>query len=79
MYHFHYSPSFLLNPEIVSIGLIFPFTYMCTQYLHYIHPHTLSPYFLPTPTGTNPSDRTCSALLFSNFVKEKNDIFVYLR
>jgi hypothetical protein len=26
----------------------------------------------------SPSGRTCSALLFSNFLKENNDIFVHL-
>jgi hypothetical protein len=25
-------------PGMVSIGIMFAFTYMCTQYLHHIHP-----------------------------------------
>jgi hypothetical protein len=43
--------------------------------------HTLSPfpYFLSPPTATPPRGRTCSAFLFSDFVEEKNDIFVYSR
>jgi hypothetical protein len=40
--------------EIVSTVLIFPFTYMCTQYLHQTHPPTpfppQRPYFLLLPT-----------------------------
>jgi hypothetical protein len=27
--------------------------YMCTQYLHHIHPSTLFPHLLPTPIGIN--------------------------
>jgi hypothetical protein len=57
--------------KIRSTDLIFPFTYMCTQYLHHIHPPTPLPHILSPPTGTNHWDRTCSALLFSNFIKEK--------
>jgi hypothetical protein len=56
---------------IVLIGLIFPFAYMCTQYLLHIHPPTPSSHLIPPPTATNPPDRTCSAVLFSDFVKEK--------
>jgi hypothetical protein len=39
----HHSPLFLLPsiPRIVSTGLIFPFTYMCTQYLHQLELHSL--------------------------------------
>jgi hypothetical protein len=40
-------------PGTVSTGIIFAFTYMCTHYLHHIHPPTpfsnTSP--LPLPTG----------------------------
>jgi hypothetical protein len=60
-------------PGVVSTGLIFPFIYTCTQCLHCIYPPVPFPHLLPSPTGTNsPSQtgRTCSALLFSNFVKE---------
>jgi hypothetical protein len=40
-------------PEAVSIGIIFPFTYMCTKYLHHIHPPKVFPHVTPTPTDTN--------------------------
>jgi hypothetical protein len=40
-------------PEIVSTGLIVPFTYMCRKYLHYIHPPAFFPHILTPPTGTN--------------------------
>jgi hypothetical protein len=32
----------------------FPFTYMCTQYLHYIHSPAPFLHILPSSTGTNP-------------------------
>jgi hypothetical protein len=69
----HHSPlSFSpLIPGIVSTGINFPFTYMCTQYLHHIHPPMPLPYLLPPPTGTNPPTRIHSTLLSSNFVPEK--------
>jgi hypothetical protein len=60
-----------LIPGIVSAGLIFPFTDMCTQYLHCVHLPIPFPHSLLPPTGTNASDTTYSALLFSSFVKEK--------
>jgi hypothetical protein len=64
-----------LVPVTVSTSIIFAFTYMYTNYFHCIHPPVLFPYHLPlplvpTPTAALPS-RTCSALLFSNFVEEK--------
>jgi hypothetical protein len=65
--------------SIVSIGHIFPFMYMCTTYLYHIHPVTLFRRLLPAPTGINPPDRTCSTLLFSDFIKEKDDIFISLK
>jgi hypothetical protein len=48
----------------------FSFTYMCTQYLPiFTFPH---PFPISSPSHyTKPSGRTCSAPLFSNFVKEK--------
>jgi hypothetical protein len=58
-------------PGIVSTGLIFPFTNTCTQYLFHIHPS-------PPPTGTTLPGRTCSAFLFSNFVKEKKKTFLLI-
>jgi hypothetical protein len=59
-------------------GIIFPFTHMCTQYLHYINLHMPFPHFLPLPLvpATNPPDRTCSALLFSDFEKDSDILFV---
>jgi hypothetical protein len=67
LHHFPLSPSFPI-PGIVSTGIIFPFTYMCTQYLHHIHLHTLFPSLLTTLNGIQPPCNTCSALLFSCFV-----------
>jgi hypothetical protein len=68
-----YSPPPII-PRIVSTGIIFAFTYMCTHFLHGIYPPTPFPHHLPPPTGTNiphPLGRTCSALLLSDFVEEK--------
>jgi hypothetical protein len=68
---YHYTLSYPPPiPGIVSIGLIFPFTYMCTQYLHYIHPHTLSPHFLP-PIGSKYPTENCSTLCSLIFLKKK--------
>jgi hypothetical protein len=67
-----YPPS--LIPGIVSTGIIFPFTYVCTQYLYYFHLPMLFPHFFPPPTGTNCPPQ---ALLFSNFVKEKKLTFLF--
>jgi hypothetical protein len=61
-------------PGIVSTDLIFPFTYTCIPYLY---PPTPFPHIFPHPTSTNLLDRTCSALPFSNFVKEKKMTFVF--
>jgi hypothetical protein len=68
-----HSPLFLLPliPTIVSKGLIFPFTYMSTQYLPPVHALTHFTHILPPYTGTNLPNRTWTALLFSNFVKKK--------
>jgi hypothetical protein len=43
---------------IVSTWIIFLFTYMCTQYLHHIHPASSSSHCYQLPPG-----RTCFALL----------------
>jgi hypothetical protein len=66
-------------PVIVSTGLIFPFTYMYTQYLHHIHLPTPSPHILSHPTGTNSTERTCYTLLFSVFVKKWHFFFLFKR
>jgi hypothetical protein len=66
-------PPFSLTPTpipgVVSTGIIFPFTYICTQYLCCIHSPMSFPHLLPPSTGTSPSGRTCPTLLFSDFVK----------
>jgi hypothetical protein len=68
-------------PGIVLISLIFPFTCMCTQYLHHIHPLWPYPHLLPLPLVPSPNptlaDKTCSVLLFSDFVKEKKMKFLF--
>jgi hypothetical protein len=71
IYHswIHQSFSFIfppLIPGIDSIGLIFLFTYMCTEYFHDIHFSTPFPYILPAP-----SYRNGFAFMFSVFVKRK--------
>jgi hypothetical protein len=60
-------------PGIVSTGLIFPFTYVCTQYLHCIHPTMPFPHPFPPPTGATAHlhHSTCLPVLFSDFVKKK--------
>jgi hypothetical protein len=66
-------------PEIASTGLIFSFTYMCAQYLHYIHPPMPFPHLLTRPGVPTAPGKTCSDLLCSDFAKEKNDIFACQR
>jgi hypothetical protein len=80
-----FTPSMVsLTPSIsgiVSTDIVFIFTYMCTQYLHHIHPPIPFPHKLPPPTGTNlplPPDRTYSTLLFCNFVEEKKEKMTFL-
>jgi hypothetical protein len=53
---------------MVSTGIIFSFTYMFTHFLHSCHPPTI---FSPTPDTSPHRHRTCSALLFPDFVEEK--------
>jgi hypothetical protein len=63
-------------PWIVSTGIIFAFTYMCTMYLPYIHASTLFPLILCPPPPLIPT--SCRQDQFSNFVKEKlTFLFVY--
>jgi hypothetical protein len=57
--------------QSLATGLIFPFIFMCTQHMHYIHSPTPSLPFNHTHTGTNFPDGTCSAPLFSVFFKRK--------
>jgi hypothetical protein len=72
IYSFFYSPSSPHPiPGIVSTGLIFVFTYICTQYWHHILPPTPSPYILPlslVPASTKnknekPALASCSLIL----------------
>jgi hypothetical protein len=70
------SPALLYSPipGIISTGIIFAFTYMCTQYLHHIHPPMFCPHIIPTSDWyqhSPPPSMTWSALLFSDFVEEK--------
>jgi hypothetical protein len=47
---------------------------MCAQFLNCIHPSTPFTDHLSPCTDTNaPPNRTCSALLFSDFVEEKEE------
>jgi uncharacterized membrane protein len=77
-------PFFFISPHpipgMVTTGVISPFTYMCTQYLQYIHPPTPFYHLLP-PTSTNlfPPNRTCSSLLFSDFVNKKKMTFLQFK
>jgi hypothetical protein len=57
-------------PGIVSTGIIIPFTYMCTQYLYYIHPPTLFPYFFSPSHKHQPPNPPQGQLM----LKKKNDV-----
>jgi hypothetical protein len=41
-------------PGIVSTGLIFPFTYTCTEYFYHIQPPTHFPYILLPASSITP-------------------------
>jgi hypothetical protein len=57
---------------MVSAGIIFALTYMCTQFLSYMHPPALFPHHLSLLLVPLPNlGRTCFSLLFSDFVEEK--------
>jgi hypothetical protein len=57
-------------PGIVSTIFIFPFSCMCTEYYHHIHPSTPFPYVLLPPSVPHPPDRnflpSCSLVLLKN-------------
>jgi hypothetical protein len=59
------------RPGIVPTGIIFPLTYMCTQYMHHIHLLAPFPCLLTPPTGTNlpRQDLFCPPVLW--FCKRK--------
>jgi hypothetical protein len=55
IYPFHCSPlSPFPSSETVSTGIIFTVSYMCTHFLHCIHPPTPFPCHLPPTTSANP-------------------------
>jgi hypothetical protein len=63
-------------PGIVSIGIIFQFSYRCTQYFHYIDAPMPFLHLLP-PTSTNPSRQDLFSPPVLWFYKwKKNDIFI---
>jgi hypothetical protein len=72
----HHSPLFPCSPisGMVSTSIIFQFTYICTQYLHYIHPLTTFNQIFTPPTGTKSLERTCSTFLF--YLVKKKKMFV---
>jgi hypothetical protein len=83
IYLLNHSPSsILIHPPLpqsglVSTGIMFAFSYMCTHFLHHIHPPTLLPHS-PIPLLSHWCQppiprRTCSALLSSDFVEEKRE------
>jgi hypothetical protein len=51
-------------------------TYMCTQYLHYIHSPRSFPHIISSPSGTNPlrQDLFCPSVL--QFCKRKKTTFL---
>jgi hypothetical protein len=60
-------------PGMVSTGIIFPFAYMCIQYLHYIHSPVPFPHLFPLPLVPNPW-QDLSTSLFSDFVNDKKKL-----
>jgi hypothetical protein len=71
-------PPFPPTATIVSTGLIFPITYMCTQYLHYIHSPTPLPHLLPAPTISNPLRQDLFCPLVIRFYKRKKKKMTFL-
>jgi hypothetical protein len=67
------------TPGVVSIGVIFAFTYMCIHFCTIFTFLPLSPPpphlpLLPIPPAS--CCRTCSAFLFSDFAEEKKMLFL---
>jgi hypothetical protein len=71
-----YSP--LPHSWIVSTGIIFAFAYICTLYLHHIHPPTIVHCHFPPPTGTNTLLPTGPVLQFCRRKKEKKKEMTFL-
>jgi hypothetical protein len=62
-------------PGTVSTGIIFAFTYMCTQYLHHIHSPIPFPYLLLVPPHRQ--DLYCPPILrFCKRKKKKSLVLV---
>jgi hypothetical protein len=77
-------PPLLPFPGIVLTSIIFPFTYICAQYLHYVHSPSPFPLFFSPLTDTNTSrqDLLHSPVLqfcIRKKEKEKKDIFACVR
>jgi hypothetical protein len=86
MYQIYYTwihPSLILLyapppiPGILSRDIDFVFTFMCTYFLHCIHPSTAFPCQLPLLIDTNPSSPKRPVLPFcSPIFRRKNDILL---
>jgi hypothetical protein len=77
-----------LITEVISTGIIFAFTYMCTHFLYYIHPPTPFLHHLLLPTDASPAPgQDLFHPLVLQFCRrkkrkdkmEKHDILAYLR
>jgi hypothetical protein len=79
IYRSSYNISYLNSPPIILFYSSSPHSWNRSRFSIYINVYTVfvpySPTFTisphPPPTGTNPLDKTCSAFLFSDSVKEK--------
>jgi hypothetical protein len=66
--------SSLLIPGIVSTGIIFAFTHICTRFLHHIHPPTPFCHHLPlSRLPALPPEQDLFHLPVLNFVEEKRE------
>jgi hypothetical protein len=73
---FEFTPSTILLYPPNSTGIFFPFTDICTQYLHDINPIAVFPHLLLPPTGAkSPLQRgpilPSYSLIFINETKKK--------
>jgi hypothetical protein len=81
IYHTLFHPlhhSTLPHPILgtVSTCVIFPFTYMCTQYLHYIYPSFPPPPVVPTPP--NPRQDLFYPPVLQFYKRKKNTTFLFV-